>query len=73
MLRDAGMDGRFSEEKARQIREERELKDDLGDIVERNKHWGQEEEGGGEGTGGRRRLARGLKEIQDLGGDEESD
>lgn len=40
MLKDAGMEGRPSLEKARQIREERELKEDLEMVQEGAKRWG---------------------------------
>jgi hypothetical protein len=40
MLRDAGMDGRFSETKAREIKERRELQADLEAVTEMNSHWG---------------------------------
>ena len=40
MLEDAGMKGRYSLEKARQIRDERELKDDLEQIQQGAKQWG---------------------------------
>lgn len=40
MLREAGMDGRFSEAKAREIKEARELKAELEAVVEGEQHWG---------------------------------
>ncbi|KAI3175689.1 hypothetical protein DTO046C5_2372 [Penicillium roqueforti] len=40
MLQDAGMTGRPSQEKANQIREERELKADLEQIQQGAKQWG---------------------------------
>lgn len=40
MLKDAGMEGRYSEEKARRIREARELKADLEFVQEGAKKWG---------------------------------
>jgi len=51
LLKEAGMGGRFSEDKARQIREERELKADLEDIVARERKWGQEDGEGGSDPG----------------------
>lgn len=66
MLSDAGMSGRYSMEKANQIRNERELKADLEAVQEGDKHWGKaesEEEGTSKP---RRRLARGLKELDFL-------
>ncbi|GIJ87524.1 hypothetical protein Asppvi_006432 [Aspergillus pseudoviridinutans] len=41
MLKDAGMDGRYSLEKAKQIKEKRELEADLAMIKEGEKHWGR--------------------------------
>jgi hypothetical protein len=48
MLKDAGMDGRYSEPKAKAIRERRELEADLEAVQEGAKQWGNEsgEEGG---------------------------
>lgn len=81
MLKDAGMGGRYSREKANQIKEERELRDDLEGVQEGAKLWGsgtrtrseentfdtQEEQP-------RQRVARGLKNFDFLvGDDEESD
>jgi hypothetical protein len=40
MLRDVGMDGRFSEQKAREIKERRELMADLEAVTEMNDMWG---------------------------------
>ncbi|KAK7532891.1 putative transcriptional regulator [Phyllosticta citribraziliensis] len=67
MLKDAGMDGRYSVEKARQIKERRELAADLEAVQEGNKKWGQsdEEEENDKGRP-RRRLARGLKDLEGL-------
>ena len=74
MLAEAGMTGRYSKEKADQIREERELKADLEAVQQGEKSWGKaegdaEEEGGG---GGRpqRRLARGLQGLDFLNDDD---
>ena len=65
MLSDLGMTGRFSIEKATQIREERELKADLEAVQERAKLWGKAESE--EDTGRpRRRLAKGLQELDFL-------
>jgi hypothetical protein len=41
MLKDAGMDGRYSVEKAKQIKEKREFEADLASIKEGEKHWGR--------------------------------
>lgn len=66
MLADAGIEGRFSEDKARQIKEKRELAADLEAVTEGNKMWGQsgdEDDNDGEGTRPKRRLAKGLRDI----------
>ncbi|KAL8873820.1 MAG: hypothetical protein Q9174_000778 [Haloplaca sp. 1 TL-2023] len=66
MLALAGMTGRYSQEKANRIREERELKADLEDVQAGNKQWGKavsEEEPDGKP---RRRLAKGLQELKEL-------
>ena len=44
MLKEVGMQGRFSKEKARQIKEERELKADIEAIQEGDQKWGKAEE-----------------------------
>ncbi|KAK2810144.1 hypothetical protein FQN49_008554 [Arthroderma sp. PD_2] len=74
MLKDAGMDGRYSVEKANRIREEREIKADLEAVQEGAKMWGataadDEEEGGGSSKAGRssRRLAKSFKQFDFLG------
>ncbi|KAJ6085724.1 hypothetical protein N7499_005353, partial [Penicillium canescens] len=76
MLDDAGMKGRPSQEKANQIREERELKADLEQIQQGAKQWGaksDEEEGDGDAKP-RRRLARGRQALAFLESDgEETD
>ncbi|KAG4217075.1 hypothetical protein PC116_g34444, partial [Phytophthora cactorum] len=46
MLRDVGIEGRFSEAKAKEIKEKRELMADLEAVTEMNRNWGT-------GTGGR--------------------
>lgn len=65
MLEDAGMKGRYSLEKARQIRDERELKADLEMIQQGAKQWGTE--GADEESDGarapRRRAARGRQAL----------
>lgn len=70
MLADAGMTGRYSADKANAIKEERELKADLEAVQEGAKHWGKvesEEEANGKP---KRRLARGLKELDFLNDDD---
>ena len=75
MLSEAGMTGRYSDEKATKIREERELKQDLEAVQEGNKKWGQGENSEPETEKGRpkRKLAKGLAEIQHLIDDGPSD
>ncbi|KZF21876.1 hypothetical protein L228DRAFT_283999 [Xylona heveae TC161] len=75
MLKEAGMEGRFSAEKAKQIKEERELKAELEAVQEGAKQWGHsgsenEEDGTDSGRKPRRRLARGLRELDFLGDDD---
>ncbi|KAH6847715.1 hypothetical protein B0I37DRAFT_354417 [Chaetomium sp. MPI-CAGE-AT-0009] len=55
MLADVGMPGRFSEAKAREIKEMRELQADLQDVMQGEKSWGVESGG----RGARRRAAAG--------------
>ncbi|KAL9598783.1 MAG: hypothetical protein Q9219_004281 [cf. Caloplaca sp. 3 TL-2023] len=75
LLADAGMTGRYSQEKAAQIREERELKADLEDVQAGNKQWGKAESDNDDGGRPRRRIAKGLQELDFLRDDdgEESD
>ena len=75
MLTEAGMTGRYSQEKATQIREERELKADLEAVQAGNKQWGKAESDEDEDGRPRRRIARGLQELDFLRDDdgEESD
>lgn len=72
MLADAGMQGRYSQEKAKQIRERRELAEELEGVKEGEKQWGtgnqDEEESDGERP--RRRLNRGLKSLAFLDDDD---
>ncbi|CAD6564798.1 MAG: hypothetical protein ASARMPRED_005683 [Alectoria sarmentosa] len=72
LLADAGMTGRYSVEKAHQIKDERELKVDLMAIQEGAKQWGKGESEGEDETTGRpkRRLARGLQELDFLNDDD---
>lgn len=48
MLKDVGMTGRFSEQKAKAIKERRELEADLEAVQEGAKQWGDEREDNGE-------------------------
>lgn len=79
MLEDAGMKGRYSMEKARQIRDERELKADLEQIQQGAKDWGktsgdEDEAEGSDGGAPRRRAARGRQALAFLESDgEETD
>ncbi|KAJ5830586.1 uncharacterized protein N7525_008839 [Penicillium rubens] len=74
MLEDAGMTGRPSQEKANQIREERELKADLEQIQEGAKQWGAKSDEEDEDAKPRRRLARGRQSLAFLESDgEETD
>lgn len=72
MLTDAGMTGRYSTEKASQIKEERELKADLEAVQEGAKHWGKADSEEDDGGGGRprRRLAKGLQGLDFLNDDD---
>ncbi|KAK4096195.1 hypothetical protein N658DRAFT_436629 [Parathielavia hyrcaniae] len=54
-LAEVGMTGRFSEARAREIKEMRELQADLQDVMQGEKSWGV----GGGGRGARRRAAAG--------------
>lgn len=68
MLAEAGMNGRYSLEKANQIREERELKADLEAVTAGAKIWGtgDEEDGGGDGGRPKRQVAKGLQDLNFL-------
>ncbi|KAL8928463.1 MAG: hypothetical protein Q9208_001696 [Pyrenodesmia sp. 3 TL-2023] len=70
MLSEAGMTGRYSQEKATQIREERELKADIEAVQAGAKHWGKAESGEEEEGRPRRRVARGLQELDFLKDDD---
>ncbi|KAK5625766.1 hypothetical protein RRF57_001482 [Xylaria bambusicola] len=71
MLRDVGMDGRFSEAKAREIKERRELMGELEAVNEMNELWGLE------GRGGRasrsKAVRKSLKEESDEDDDDDDD
>lgn len=70
MLSEIGMTGRFSIEKATQIRDERELKADLEAVQEGDKQWGKDESEEEGSSKPRKRLARGLKELDFLNDDD---
>ncbi|KAF2711497.1 hypothetical protein K504DRAFT_465246 [Pleomassaria siparia CBS 279.74] len=61
MLKEAGMDGKYSNEKAAAIKEQREFAKDLEAIQEGNAAWGGT--GGEEGGRPRRRLARVIQKV----------
>ncbi len=72
LLADAGMQGRYSTEKASKIKEDRELQADLEAVQAGAKQWGKAETDGEDETSGRpkRRLARGLQELDFLNDDD---
>lgn len=65
MLKDIGMTGRFSDQRAKEIKEMRELQADLDAVKEGESHWGM-----GSGTRRAKVQRRSLKES--VGSDEES-
>lgn len=71
MLEDAGMTGRYSLDKAKAIRDERELKADLEMIQQGAKHWGTGVEEGGDEPPPRRAVARGRQALAFLEDEEE--
>lgn len=75
MLEEVGMKGRYSLEKARQIRDERELKADLEQIQQGAKQWGTGSgDEGSDGAAPSRRAARGRQALAFLESDgEETD
>ena len=73
MLTDVGLKGRYSAEKAMQIREQRELAEDLQVVQEGNKTWGKSKGDSEDSTGARkpqRRIAKGLRELDFLNDDD---
>ena len=71
MLVDAGMTGRYSEAKAQQIREQRELKADIEAVQEGDRMWGQATADEDLITGRpKRRLAKGLEGLDFLNDDD---
>ncbi|KAI9800248.1 MAG: hypothetical protein M1825_004232 [Sarcosagium campestre] len=71
LLRDVGMDGRYSVDKARQVKEERELKAEVEDVQSEAKRWGKDKGlSDEEAKGPKRRLARGLKDLDIFGIDD---
>ncbi|KAL8684070.1 MAG: hypothetical protein Q9186_000101 [Xanthomendoza sp. 1 TL-2023] len=73
MLTEAGMTGRYSQEKATQIRDARELRADLDAVQAGNKQWGKAESDEDTGNRPRPRLARGLQELDFLKDDDSED
>ncbi|RKU43089.1 hypothetical protein DL546_003109 [Coniochaeta pulveracea] len=73
MLKEIGMEGRFSDAKARQIKEQRELQAELEAVKEFQDHWGK----GDSGRASRSRAARPKKSLKvdddsdDNGGEED--
>ncbi|PWY87992.1 hypothetical protein BO94DRAFT_535002 [Aspergillus sclerotioniger CBS 115572] len=64
MLKEAGMEGRYSVDKANRIREERELKTDLEMVQEGAKRWGKEDASeNSDDSRPKRRLNRGRKSL----------
>ena len=72
LLTEAGMTGRYSLEKATQIRETRELQADLEAVQEGAKRWGKADEEE-DGARPKRRLARGLEGLEFLDEQEDED
>jgi hypothetical protein len=72
MLSEAGMTGRYSTEKASQIRELRELRADLEAVQAGARQWGKTDEGDGEDevTRPRRKVVRGLEGLDFLDDDD---
>jgi len=69
MLKDIGMTGRFSDQRAKEIKEQRELMADLEAVKEGEKSWGLNE-----GRRARRSLVKGKKNLREsLEGDEEEE
>ncbi|KAI1496430.1 hypothetical protein F5X99DRAFT_400460, partial [Biscogniauxia marginata] len=72
MLRDLGMEGRFSEAKAKEIKERRELMADLEAVTEMNGLWGSEGRGG-RASRSKSVVKKSLKEPSDEDEDEDKD
>ncbi|PYH75760.1 putative transcriptional regulator [Aspergillus uvarum CBS 121591] len=71
MLKEAGMEGRYSVDKANRIREERELKADLELVQEGAKRWGKEAgSDDSEDSRPRRKLNRGRRGLAFLEGED---
>ncbi|KAF2195340.1 hypothetical protein K469DRAFT_649183 [Zopfia rhizophila CBS 207.26] len=72
MLNDVGMEGKYSNEKAARIKEQREFAADLEAIQEGEKKWGNVN-AGDDGERPRQRLARGIKNMTIIRDDEDED
>ena len=70
MLLEVGMAGRYSAEKATQIREARELKSELEAVQAGAKHWGKSDSEAEGEVRPKRRLARGLQNLEFLNDDD---
>jgi len=70
MLAEVGMTGRYSQEKATEIKEARELQADLEAVQDGAKAWGKEESEEEGKSKPRRRLARGLQRLDFLNDDD---
>ncbi|KAI8962386.1 hypothetical protein F5Y11DRAFT_322855 [Daldinia sp. FL1419] len=66
MLQDVGIEGRFSEAKAKEIKEKRELMADLEAVTEMNRNWGS-------GAGGRASRSKATKKALKEEPDDEKD
>lgn len=67
MLEDVGMTGRFSMEKARDIRERRELAADLAEVQDRTQRWGKDNSSDADsGEKPKRKLVRGSRNLDFL-------
>ncbi|TGJ86350.1 hypothetical protein E0Z10_g2448 [Xylaria hypoxylon] len=71
MLRDVGMDGRFSEAKAREIKEQRELMGELEAVNEMNELWGLEGRSGRASRG--KVIRKSLKQESDEDNDDDKE
>ena len=70
MLADAGLTGRYSLDKATEIREARELQADLEAVQAGDKQWGKVDVGEATETRPKRRLAKGLQSLDFLNDDD---
>ena len=70
MLAEVGMTGRYSLEKATQVREARELKSELEAVQEGAKQWGKEDSDSAGTMRPKRRVAKGLQNLDFLNGDD---